>query len=82
MSDTVDFSDADKHESLLQIDTKIFWWIWLSIPEVTIKESLQCLYNIPKKVRDKVYFFDAEKHQSLLTVDLVPIFSTTWQVWS
>ena len=82
MSDTVDFSDADKHESLLQIDTKIFWWIWLSIPEVPIKESLQCLYNIPKKVRDKVYFFDAEKHQSLLTVDLVPIFSTTWQVWS
>ena len=82
MSDTVDFSDADKHESLLQIDTKIFWWIWLSIPEVPIKVSLQCLYNIPKKVRDKVYFFDAEKHQSLLTVDLVPIFSTTWQVWS
>ena len=82
MSETVDFSDADKNESLLQIDTKIFWWIWLSIPEVPIKESLQCLYNIPKKVRDKVYFFDAEKHQSLLTVDLVPIFSTTWQVWS
>ena len=82
MSDTVDFSDADKHESLLQIDTKIFWWIWLSILEVPRKESLQGLYNIPKKVRNKVYFFDAEKHQSLLTVDLVPIFSTTWQVWS
>ena len=52
-----------------------------SIPEVPIKESLQCLYNIPKKVRDEVYFFDADKHQSFLTVDLVPIFSTTWQVW-
>ena len=23
----------------------------------------QCLYNIPKKVRDEVDFFDADKHQ-------------------
>ena len=29
----------------------------------------QCLYNIPKKVRDEVDFFDAEKHQNFLTVD-------------
>ena len=33
-----------------------------------IKASLQCLYNIPKKVRDEVDFFDADKHQSFLTV--------------
>ena len=69
MSDAVDFLHADKHESLLQIDTKIFWWVWSSIPEVPKKASLQCLYNIPKKVRDEVDFFDADKHQSFLTVD-------------
>ena len=57
MSDTVDFSDADNHESLLQIDTKIFWWIWLSIPEVPKKASWQRLYSIPKKVREEVDFF-------------------------
>ena len=49
MSDAVDFLHADKHESLLQIDTKIFWWVWSSIPEVPKKASLQCLYNISKK---------------------------------
>ena len=37
--------------------------------EVPKKASLQCLYNIPKKVRDEVDFFDADKHQSFLTDD-------------
>ena len=60
---------AEKHESLLQIDTKIFWWVWSSILEVPKKASLQCLNNIPKKFRDEVDFFDADKHQSFLTVD-------------
>ena len=69
MSDEVDFLLADKYESLLQIDTKIFSWVWSSIPKVPKKASLQCLYNIPKKVRDEVDFFDADKHQSFLTVD-------------
>ena len=69
MSDAVDFLHADKHESLLQIDTKIFWWIWSSIPKVPKKASLQCLCNIPKKVKDEVDFFDADKHQRFLTVD-------------
>ena len=49
MSDAVNFLHADKHESLLQIDTKTFWWVWWSIPEVLKKSSLQCLYNISKK---------------------------------
>ena len=49
VSDAVDFLHADKHESLLQIDTKIFWWVWSSIPDVPKKSSLQCLYNISKK---------------------------------
>ena len=47
VSDAVDFLHADKHESLLQIDTKIFWCVWSSIPKVTKKESLQCFYNVP-----------------------------------
>ena len=92
MSDAVDFLHADKHKSLLQIDTKIFWWVWSSIPEVPKKASLQCLYNIPKKVRDEVDFFDADKHQSFLTVDFntlgIKVFYNvtgmimkTWRTW-
>ena len=49
MSDTVDFLNADKHENLLKIDTKIFWWVWSSIPKVPKTESLQCIYNISKE---------------------------------
>ena len=51
VSDAVDFLPADMHESLLQIDTKIFSWVWSDIPKIPEKASLQCPYNIPKKVR-------------------------------
>ena len=92
MSDAVDFLHADKHESLLQIDTKIFWWVWSSIPEVPKKASLQCLYNIPKKVRDEVEFFDADKDQSFLRVNfntlnikvfysVIGMIMKTWRAW-
>ena len=92
MSDAVDFLHADKHESLLRIDTKIFWWVWSSIPEVLKKACLQCLYNIPKQIRDEVEFFDAEKHQSFLPVDfntlgikvfynVIGMIMKTWSVW-
>ena len=37
-----------KHENLLKSDTKIFWWVWSSIPKVLKIASLQCLYNISK----------------------------------
>ena len=68
MSDEVDFLHADKHESLLQIDTMVLMGReWSSIPKVPKIASLQCLYNIPKKVRYEVEFFDADK-QSFLTV--------------
>ena len=56
MSDAVDPSHADKHESLLQTDTMIFSWVWSSIPEVPKKSILQCLYNIPKKLEMKLTF--------------------------
>ena len=42
VSDAVDFLHADKHESLLQIDTKIFWWQWSSIPKLLYNISNGC----------------------------------------
>ena len=48
VSDEVDFLHADKHESLLQIDTMILMG-WLSILKVPIIASSQCLCNISKK---------------------------------
>ena len=49
MSDVVDFLHAFRYESLLKSDTKIFCWVWSSIPKVSKIASLQCLYNISKK---------------------------------
>ena len=63
MSDAVDFIHADRHEKLLKIDTKIFWFVYSSIPKVSKIASLQCLYNISKK---KLDFLDTDKHQSFL----------------
>ena len=42
LSDEVDFLHADKHKSLLQIDTMILME-WPNIPKVPIIASLQCL---------------------------------------
>ena len=77
---------------MLQIDTNIFWWVWSSIPKVSKKSSLQCLYNIPKKVRDEVDIFDTDKHQNFLTVDfntfgirvffnVTDMIMKTWRTW-
>ena len=85
MIDAVNFLHADKHESLLQIDTKVFWWVWSSLTKVPKKASLQCLYNISKKVRDEVDFFDVDKYQSFLKVDFKVIMKTSrtwWWEWS
>ena len=56
-----------KHESLLQIDTKIFWWGWSSIPKVA--KFAMSLQYLKKEVRDEFEFLDADKHQSFLKVD-------------
>ena len=56
MSDAADFLHADKHESLLKIDTNIFWWVQSSIPKVLKIASLKCLYNISKNVMNGVHF--------------------------
>ena len=49
VSDAGDFLHTDKDESLLQIDTKIFWWLESSIAKLPKIASLQRLYSIPKK---------------------------------
>ena len=48
VSDAVDFLHADKHESLLQIDTIILMEM-VNYSQVLKIASLQCLYNISKK---------------------------------
>ena len=62
------FFHADKQESSLQIDTNIFDGDGQSFPK-SLKQSLQCLQNDAKKVRDEVDFLHADKHQSFLQVD-------------
>ena len=52
-----------------------FWWRWSTISKVPKIASLQCLYNIPKKLIliwswwDEVDFLHAAKYQSDLQVD-------------
>ena len=68
MKDEVDFLPADKHESLLQIDTMILMGIVRhpqSSPDSKLTMSLQYL---KKEVRDKVDFWHVDKHQSFVQV--------------
>ena len=69
VSDAVDFLHADKHGSLLQIDTMILMEMVKhsqSSQNSKFTMSLQC----PKKeARDEVDFLHADKHQSFLQVD-------------
>ena len=93
LSDAIDILHADKHESLVQIYIKIFWWVWSSIPKVSKLSSLQCFYNIPKKkVRNEVDFFHVDKHRSFLPVDfntlgikvfykVIGMIVKTWRAW-
>ena len=70
MSDAVDFLRADKQKILLQIDIKIFWLVYSSIPKVEKIAILQCLKNISKKkVRAEVDFLDADKQKRFQQVD-------------
>ena len=70
MSDEVDFSHADKHESLLQIDTMIL--MGMAKHSQSFENSLQCLISLQyleKEVRDGLDFLHADKYQSFLPVD-------------
>ena len=73
MGDEVDFLHARKHESLLQIDTRILKGQELSsIPKFPKISSLQCLYNISKKELEiKLIFLLVYKHPSVLQGDTI-----------
>ena len=61
MSDEVDVLHADKHESLLQINTIILMGI--------VKCSQSSLKYLKKEVRDEVDLLHVDKHQSFLQVN-------------
>ena len=69
VSDAVDFSHADKHESLLQIDTIILMeMVQYSQSSQNSKFAVSLQY-FKKEVRDEVDFLHEDKHQSFLHVD-------------
>ena len=67
MSDAVDFLHADKHESLLQIDTKTFL-MGMANHSQSFQNSkfAMSLQYLKEDVRDEADFLDADKHQSFL----------------
>ena len=69
MSDEVDFLHADKHESLLQIDTMILMGIVKHSQSSQNSKFTMSLQYFKKEVRDKVDFLHVDKHQSFLQVD-------------
>ena len=66
MSDEVDFLHADKHESLLQIDSVILMGMVKHCQSSQNSEFAISLQYLKKK--DGVNFFDADKHQTFLKV--------------
>ena len=69
MSDEVDFLHADKHESLLQIDTMILMGIVRHSQSSQNNKFTMSLQYLKKEVRDEVDFWHVDKHQSFLQVD-------------
>ena len=69
MSDEVDFLSADKHKSLLQIDTMILIGIVKDSQSSQNNKFTMSLQYLKKEVRDEVDFWHVDKHQSFLQVD-------------
>ena len=69
VSDAVDFLHADKHESLLQIDTMILMEMVKYSQSSQNSKFAMSLQYLKKEVRDEVDFLHADKHQSFLQVD-------------
>ena len=68
--DEVDFLHADKHESLLQIDTMILMGIIKHSQSSQNSKFTMSLQYLKKEVRDEVDFLHVDKHPiSLLQVD-------------
>ena len=63
ISDEVDFLHADKHESMLQIDSMILIGIVKHSQNSQKSKFVMSLQNLKKDVRDEVNFLLADKHQ-------------------
>ena len=63
------FLHADKHESLLQIDTMILTGIVRHSQSSQDSKFTMSLQYLKKEVRDEVDFLHIDKHQNFLQVD-------------
>ena len=68
LSDEVDFLHADKHESLLQIDSMILMGMVKHSQSSQNSKFAMSLQYLKKEVKDEVDFLHADKHQSFLIV--------------
>ena len=68
MSDEVDFLHADKHESLLQIDSMIVMGTFKHSHSFQNSKCAMSLQYLKEEVKDEVGFLHADKHQSFLKV--------------
>ena len=69
MSDEVNFLNADKHESLLEVDAMILMGIVKHSQSCQNSKFAMSLQYLEKEVRDHVNFLNPDKHQSFLQVD-------------
>ena len=67
-SDEVDFLHADKHESLLQIDSMILMGMVKHSQSSQNSKFAMSLQYLKKEVKDEVDFLHSGKHQSFLKV--------------
>ena len=68
VNDEVDFLHADKHESLLQIDSMILMEIVKYSQSSQNSKFGMSLQYLKKEVKDEVGFLHADKHQSFLKI--------------
>ena len=68
LSNEVDFLLADKHESLLRIDSMILMWMVKLFQSSQNSKFAMSLQYIKKEVKDQVDILHADKHQSFLKV--------------
>ena len=68
LSNKVDFLQADKHESLLQIDRMILMGMVKHSQSSQNSKFAMPLQYLKKKVKDEVDFLHANEHQSFLQV--------------
>ena len=69
LSDEVYFLHANKHESLLQIDTMILMGMVKHSQSSQKSKFVMSLKYLKKEVRDEADFLDADNNQSFLQVD-------------